>query len=98
LGDDRDTLDGVADDDVDIWHRILDHLRREVEPEEFRRWFSDTTFASDSGDLLTIWIPTEANRRVIASQFGLRIDQLLSAFRPHTSIRFVVTGTEEDDD
>jgi chromosomal replication initiation ATPase DnaA len=84
--------------DTNLWNQILDRLRTEMEPEEYRRWFSPTSYASDSGDLITIWVPTEATRRHISTHYSGAIDRALRALRPHSSIRFVVTGTGEDDD
>ena len=85
-------------DDSNVWNQLLDRLRAEVDPEEFRRWFSATSYASDSGDLVTVWVPTEASRRHIASHYASRIDRLLAAIRPHSALRFVVAGTGEDEE
>ncbi len=85
-------------DDSNVWSQLLDRLRAEVDPEEFRRWFSVTSYASDSGDLVTVWVPTEAGRRHIASHYAPRIDRLLAAIRPHSEVRFIVAGTAEDEE
>jgi chromosomal replication initiation ATPase DnaA len=85
-------------DDANVWNQLLDRLRTEVDPEEFRRWFSPTSYASDSGDLVTVWVPTEASRRHITSHYGPRIDRLLASIRPHSSVRLVVAGTGEDEE
>ena len=78
---------------------MLAHLRTEVEPEEYRRWLSDTSYASDSGDQITVWVPTEAARRHITTAYRLHIDRALDALeRSDTRIRFVVTGTDDDDE
>lgn len=84
--------------DTNLWNQILDRLRTEMEPEEYRRWFSPTSYASDSGDLITVWVPTEATRRHISTHYSGSIDRALRSLRPHSAIRFLVTGTGEDDD
>jgi len=85
-------------DDSNVWNQLLNRLQLEVDPEEFRRWFSATSYASDSGDLVTVWVSTEASRRHIASHYGPRIDRLLAAIRPHAAVRFIVAGTAEDEE
>ena len=42
--------------DANIWLQILDRLRVELDSEEFRRWLSLTSYASDSGDQITVWV------------------------------------------
>lgn len=87
-----------GDNDTNLWNQILERMRRDVEPEEFRRWFSPTSYASDSGDLITVWVPTEATRRHISTHYAGRIERTLKSLRPHSSIRFVVTGVSDDED
>jgi len=39
-----------------VWGQILEKLRAVVDPDEYRRWLSASSQASDSGDQLTIWV------------------------------------------
>lgn len=83
------------------WNAVLAHIRTCVGEEEFRRWFSATAYASDSGDQITVWVPTEATRRHLSGHFQHRIDQALAEIdRADACIRFVVAGLddEEEDD
>ncbi|MBM3771815.1 MAG: hypothetical protein FJW27_11155 [Acidimicrobiia bacterium] len=88
----------MPSDDTKLWQRVLNRIHAEVDPEEFRRWFVPTSYASDSGDLITVWVPTEAIHRHLSTHYTSKIDRALRALRPHCSIRFVVTGVDEDDD
>ena len=45
---------------MNVWDQILDKMRTRIPEEDFRRWFGATAYASDSGDQLTIWVPSEA--------------------------------------
>ena len=47
------------------WTAILDVLRPTCSEEDFRRWFGATSYASDSGDQMTVWVPSEGIRRHI---------------------------------
>jgi hypothetical protein len=68
-----------------------------VPEEEFRRWFGATSYASDSGDQITVWVPTEGIRRTMR-QFHDVIDRALAAIdREDTQVRFVVSGTGDED-
>ena len=81
------------------WAAVLAHVRGHVDPEDFRRWFSATAYASDSTDQITVWVPSEAIRRHIERQFQGHIDRALVATeRAGTHIRFVVAGLGEDDE
>jgi len=82
-----------------IWERVLDELRAELDAEEFRRWFAETAYASDSGDQITVWIHSEANRRHIQLHYQHLLDRVLSELdRADTDVRFVVAGYGEDED
>jgi len=48
-----------------VWQGVLDRLRTALDPEEFRRWFEGTAYASDSGDQITVWVHSESVRRHI---------------------------------
>jgi chromosomal replication initiation ATPase DnaA len=82
-----------------IWDQILERLRPAMPPEEYRRWFIATAYASDSGDQISVWVPTEAVRRHIALHYHDEIDEALSALgRSDTQVRLIVGGLDEDDD
>ena len=51
-----------------IWDQVLETLRAGMPEEDFRRWFGATAYASDSGDQITVWVPSEAIRRHIDEQ------------------------------
>lgn len=82
-----------------IWDEVLRTLRAKMPEEDYRRWFGASAYASDSGDQITVWVPTEAIRRHIVTHYGDAIDRALAALgRPHTHIRLVVSGMDEDDE
>jgi chromosomal replication initiation ATPase DnaA len=84
---------------VTAWDQLLDRLRESMPDEDFRRWFGATAYASDSHDQITVWVPSEAIRRHIANIYGDDLRRALHAIgRPDTHIRFVVGGTDEDED
>jgi hypothetical protein len=67
--------------------------------EDFRRSFSETAYASDSGDQITVWVPTESMRRHLTVRYGDAINMALTQInRRGTHVRFVVTGVEEEDE
>jgi chromosomal replication initiation ATPase DnaA len=82
-----------------IWTQILDRLRAELDPEEFRRWFSSSSYASDSGDQITVWVQTAADGRHILQSYDDRIRRvLLTLGRTDTAVRFIATGYSDDED
>jgi chromosomal replication initiation ATPase DnaA len=82
-----------------IWDEILTILRKDVPAEDFRRSFSETAYASDSGDQITVWVPTEAMRRHLTGRYGDAIHMALTQIdRRGTHVRFVVTGVEEEEE
>jgi len=55
--------------------------------------------ASDSGDQLTIWVPSSTDARHISVNYLDRIYRVLEEMdRINVSIRFVATGYEDDED
>jgi chromosomal replication initiation ATPase DnaA len=83
------------------WDAILELLRPDMPEEDFRRWFGATAYASDSGDQITVWVPTESIRRHMLVHFQEKIDRALAAIdRRDAHVRLVVSGTgdEEDED
>ena len=82
-----------------IWDEILIVIQRRVPSEDFRRWFIETAYASDSGDQITVWVPTESVRRHVTGRYGEEINAaLVELDRRGTQVRFVVTGVDEDED
>jgi chromosomal replication initiation ATPase DnaA len=85
--------------DLNAWELVLQRVRLEMEPEDFRRWFSSTSYAGDSGDQINVWIGSEALRRHIETHFRDEIERALTAIkRPDTIIRFIVAGFGDDED
>jgi len=81
------------------WEDILERLRPEMPEEDFRRWFGATAYASDSGDQITVWVPTESIRRHMLVHFQEAINRALAAIdRRDAHVRLVVSGTDEDED
>lgn len=68
-------------------------------PEDFHRWFGATAYASDSSDQITVWVPSESIRRHIATHYTEEVRRAMLAIgRAGTDVRFVVGGTDEDED
>jgi chromosomal replication initiation ATPase DnaA len=85
--------------DANAWQQILTELRAALAAEDFRRWFGATAYASDSGDQITVWVPTESVRRHILAEYHRELRRAVSAIdRPDTHVRFVVAGFGEDDE
>jgi chromosomal replication initiation ATPase DnaA len=83
---------------VTVWDQLLAVVRVKVGEEDFRRWFGVTAYASDSGDQITVWVPTEAIRRHLIQHFEDELRRALRSLdRANTHIRFVVGGTDEDE-
>ncbi len=56
-------------------------------------------YASDSGDQITVWVPSEAIRRHIDTHYQEAIRRALQALgRTNTHVRMVVSGMDEDDE
>jgi chromosomal replication initiation ATPase DnaA len=84
---------------MNLWEQILERLHAHVPDEDFRRWFGATSYASDSGDQLTVWVPTESIRRHITVHYEQMIDHEMTAVGRHgTTVRFVVTGADDDEE
>ncbi len=89
----------MVDDEKNLWQRVLDGVRAELEPEEFRRWFGETAYASDSGDQVTVWVPSEPVRRFLEVHYLAAIDRALETLgRGDTHVRFLVTGIGEEEE
>jgi chromosomal replication initiation ATPase DnaA len=84
---------------MNAWAEILEKMRTKIPEDDFRRWFGQTAYASDSGDQLTVWVPSEAIRRHISTHYERAIERELEASgRGYTHVRMVVTGGGEDED
>jgi chromosomal replication initiation ATPase DnaA len=82
-----------------VWSAVLDHLRSTIDPDEYRRWFSASAQAADSGDQLTVWIPSVVEGRHITTHYLDRINRELERLgRDDVSVRFVTTGYGEDEE
>jgi chromosomal replication initiation ATPase DnaA len=83
---------------VTIWDEVLAQLRAGMPAEDFRRWFGATAYASDSGDQITVWVPSEAIRRHLNHQYRDAIARAIEAVGRHdTTVRLVVSGFEDDE-
>jgi chromosomal replication initiation ATPase DnaA len=81
-----------------IWADVLERLRATIDPDEFRRWFSASSQASDSGDQITVWVTQQNEVRHIDVHYADRVHRELAALgRPNVSVRFVATGYEDED-
>lgn len=85
--------------DGNVWTSILERLKAELDPEEFRRWFAGSSYASDSGDIITVWVASIADARQIQQNYSDRLRRALTAIgREDTNVRFLATGYTGDDD
>ncbi len=81
------------------WERILVALRDLIDEESYRRWFATTSYASDSGDQISVWVLSEPARRHILVHYQDLIDDILITLdRADTHVRFIVSGMDEDDE
>jgi chromosomal replication initiation ATPase DnaA len=82
-----------------IWDEVLTYMRTVLDSEDFRRWFGETSYASDVGDQITVWVPSEAVRRHLTNHFDRDIAHALQdAGRGDTQVRFMVAGYDDEDD
>ena len=82
-----------------FWDAVLVKLRSYVTEEEFRRYFGESMQASDSGDQVSVWIPSETIKRHIQSHYADVIHRALSALkRTDVEIRWIATGVGEDEE
>jgi chromosomal replication initiation ATPase DnaA len=84
---------------VTIWDQVLEHLRSTMPAEDYHRWFGATAYASDSHDQITVWVPSESIRRHLSTHYYDAVRRAMDTIgRSDTHVRFVVGGTDEDDD
>ena len=82
-----------------IWAVVLERLRSTIDPDEYRRWFSASAQASDSGDQITVWVTQLSEVRHIDVHYADRVRRELEALgRPNVNVRFIATGYEDEDD
>jgi chromosomal replication initiation ATPase DnaA len=82
-----------------VWDEVLRVVAADLDAEEFRRWFSATSYASDSGDQITVWVPSAAIGRHLETHYDDEIRTALTALgRPDTLIRFVNAGFGDEDE
>jgi chromosomal replication initiation ATPase DnaA len=85
--------------DRKFWNAVLEKLRSSVSEDEFRRYFGESMQASDSGDMVSVWVPSETIKRHILSHYQDVLDRALSALnRSDVEIRLIATGVGEDED
>lgn len=85
--------------DRKLWDLVVERLQPAIMPDELRRWFGESIQAGDSGDQVTVWVPSETVRRHILTHYQELIDSALTALgRRDVDIRFVATGVGEDED
>jgi chromosomal replication initiation ATPase DnaA len=84
---------------VNPWEAVLATVRPSIDEESYRRWFSLTSYAGDSGDQISVWVPSESARRHIEVHYLDLIEQaLIEIQRADTHVRFIVTGFDEDEE
>jgi chromosomal replication initiation ATPase DnaA len=84
---------------ANAWDAVCAHIRARLDAEDYRRWFGATAYASDSGDQISVWVPSEAIRRHISNHFQSIIDEALASLdRADAHIRFVVGGMSDEEE
>jgi chromosomal replication initiation ATPase DnaA len=84
---------------MNVWDRVLETLREQLDSDEFRRWFAETSYASDAGDQVTVWVPSQSAARHLGVHYQHLIDAALAEVnRPEVHVRFIATGIGEDED
>jgi chromosomal replication initiation ATPase DnaA len=85
--------------DANVWAQLLERIKFDIDAEEYRRWFSNSSYASDSGDVITVWVPSAADGRQISQNHMDRLRRELTRLgRSDTLIRFVATGYSDEED
>ncbi len=85
--------------DPTFWDAVLDKLRSYLTEDEFRRYFGESMQASDSGDQVAVWVPSETVKRHILSHYQDVLHRALSALnRSEVEIRMIATGVGEDEE
>jgi chromosomal replication initiation ATPase DnaA len=81
------------------WSEVLQQLRTTLDPDEYRRWLSASSQAGDSGDQISVWVPSAAEARHISLHY---LDHILRALarlgRENVAVRFLAAGYDEDEE
>ena len=84
---------------ANAWDVVCAQIHARLEEEDFRHWFGATAYASDSGDQISVWVPSEAIRRHLVNHYQALIDDALAELqRPYTHVRFIVAGMSDDEE
>jgi len=82
-----------------LWEQVLQQLQSQTDPDEYRRWLAPTSYASDSGDLISVWVPTETDRRHLQTHYQDAIERAFRTLgRRETRVRFLVSGVGDEDE
>jgi len=85
--------------DATVWDDVLSRVREGLDADDFRRWFGATTYASDAGDQIIVWVASESIRRHLLTHFDSAIEEALAAIgRAGTHVRFVVAEFDDEDE
>ena len=77
---------------MDLWQRVLDDIRSQLDPHTFETWFRPTTLASADDGLLRISVPNGVFRDWLADKYGALIQEALDGLSSEaTRVDFVVT-------
>ncbi len=64
-----------------LWQSLQDHLRKELDPEEFTTWFRPLKVRSESGDSLTLSAPSERFLHTLEQSYRPAVDRAISELR-----------------
>ncbi len=67
--------------DQALWKSLQDHLRRELDPEEFSTWFAPLTVRSESADSLTLTAPSERFLHTLEQSYRPAVDRAIGELR-----------------
>ena len=85
--------------DLNAWDQLLARVSERVGGDENPRSLASCSYASDSGDQIVVWVPSEPNRRHLEMHYLDMLEHELRALgRPGTRLRFVVSGYGDEDD
>ena len=58
----------------DVWGQVLARIEAKVPPETFHQWFKPTAGVGDTGDEITVRVPSEVFRRHLSQDYAAVID------------------------
>ncbi len=67
--------------DQALWTSLQDHLRRELDPEEFTTWFRPLKVRSESSESLTLSAPSERFLHTLEQSYRPAVDRAISELR-----------------